>query len=81
MVVTSALILRLAKMADKDVLQLFNDNPKANYAAMVKKCDELISEHEASKKYTIAERIDVIKFLASTYDLKQRKGAGAIEVL
>jgi hypothetical protein len=78
--VTEALIIRLAKMQPKEQLQIFEDNPDANYPLMKSKCEDLCTRLDSENKLTLSEKVDDIKFMANLYMLKQKKGPENIEV-
>lgn len=78
MVVTNALILRMAKMDAAMQNQVMKDNPEANYALMVSKCAELSRQKEVDGKLDLAEKIEDLKFWAGVYLQKQKHNDAVI---
>lgn len=78
MKITSALIIRLAKLPAKDQHQVMTDNPDANYALMIEKCNDLSEQMKDKDNGELSEKIENVKFLAGVYQQRQKHGAGAV---
>lgn len=77
LVVTTALIKRLAKLTAKEQRQIFEENINTNFQSMIEKCGEI---EQSTADDTLSQQINDLKFLAGVY-LHKQKRKDAVEII